>query len=410
MSVRNILIVNQPIGNRGDESAHRALVRSLNTALPDTKIVVMGFMDDKGAYDEFKVEHPNNEYVKFLFPHNLLASDVVQMLPQYGLTRIGTYIHPVLRKLIPYYRQADVVLCAPGGICMGGFQNWRHLYFLLLAEIFDKPIVYYSRSIGPFPVKTWRNRIFKKQSEHLLHLMDFISLRDARSKTIAGQMGVDFVFSVDTAFLQQPRVDIDGIMRMFIGEHPFVVFVPNQLTWHYGFKHIAQSRIDEFYRELVYKVRAAYPKHKIVMLPQLCTMKEGDDYSYFKTLAESFMMEDVVVIPDEYGSDIQQTIISRSSFLVGARYHSVVFAINNEIPFIALSYEHKIAGLLEDLDLSDNSVDITHVFDTERMMDDTVRLFDEKLMDRRGVRPSRTKAGHIAQTCFNKMCQYLNKK
>ena len=88
MSVRNILIVNQPIGNRGDESAHRALVRSLNKALPETKIVVLGFMDDKGAYDEFKVDHPNNEYVKFLFPHNLLAPN----LPSSGVAQVDTLL------------------------------------------------------------------------------------------------------------------------------------------------------------------------------------------------------------------------------------------------------------------------------------------------------------------------------
>lgn len=66
----------------------------------------------------------------------------------------------------------------------------------------------------------------------------------------------------------------------------------------------------------------------------------------------------IVVIDDIYSSDIQQTIIAYSQLVVGARYHSVVFSLNNAVPFIALSYEHKISGLLETLDKVDCMVDI----------------------------------------------------
>lgn len=52
------------------------------------------------------------------------------------------------------YKESDVVLCAPGGICMGGFQNWWHLFMLQLAKYIGKPLVYYGRSFGPFPVVT----------------------------------------------------------------------------------------------------------------------------------------------------------------------------------------------------------------------------------------------------------------
>lgn len=410
MSVRNILIVNQPVGNRGDESAHRALVRSLNKALPEVRITVLAFMDNLGAYDEFKVEHPGNEYVKFIFPHNLLAPEVVKILPKYGVTKVGTYVHPILRRLIPYYKKADLVLCAPGGICMGGFQNWRHLYFLQLAECFNKPVVYYSRSIGPFPERTRENRVFKRISEHLLHTMDFISLRDARSKTIADRMGINYIPAIDTAFLQQPRVDVREVAGSYIGEQPYVVFVPNQLTWHYAYRSIPQARVDQFFLNMLTAIRTEYPDHRIVMLPQLCSIKEGDDYSYFKRLAGLSGMDNVVVVSDQYGSDVQQTLIAKAAFLVGARYHSVVFAVNNEIPFIALNYEHKIEGLLEDLGQLEYLVDIRHVFESTQNTDEILSLFWEKLRSLKGVKPSRGKARQIAQGCFDKLCSFLNRQ
>ena len=61
--MNNILIINQPLGNRGDESAHRALVRNLNEALPNVKITILFVGYKKDAVDSFVVDHPYHLYV-----------------------------------------------------------------------------------------------------------------------------------------------------------------------------------------------------------------------------------------------------------------------------------------------------------------------------------------------------------
>lgn len=58
-------------------------------------------------------------------------------------------------------QKADLIICAPGGICMGGFQDWNHLFYLQLAKYARKPLAYYGRSFGPFPITTKSNRDFK---------------------------------------------------------------------------------------------------------------------------------------------------------------------------------------------------------------------------------------------------------
>ena len=73
--------------------------------------------------------------------------------------------------------------------------------------------------------------------------------------------------------------------------------------------------------------------------------------------------KNIIVIDENQSSDIQQEIIKKSCLVIGARYHSVVFAINNEIPFVSLSYEHKMKGLLEVLDMTDRMVEIQDIFD-----------------------------------------------
>lgn len=399
MSLRNILIINQPLGNRGDESAHRALMRSLNKFFPETKITVLNYMDYLNAEEEFIVEHPNNEYIRFLFPKNWLALSFCKFITKFGFINLGVHCHPILRRLLPFYKNADLILCAPGGICMGGFQNWRHLFLLLLAKLLHKPLVYYSRSFGPFPIETWQNRRFKKLALDMLHYFDFLSIRDAETMCLADSLGIKYVPAIDTAFLEQPRVDIPIEVQNKLTDR-YIVFVPNSLTWHYAYKKYSQNMIDYFYIRLMQGLRSLYPQHQILMLPQLCSLGEKGDYAYFKSLLHGYNDDNVFVVPDIYGSDIQQTIIKDAKLVIGARYHSIVFAINNKVPFLALSYEHKIAGLLEELDLSECKVNINDVFENKDSVERAIKQCLDNILYPR-VMNVHTEPKVIASNCFS---------
>ena len=140
--------------------------------------------------------------------------------------------------------------------------------------------------------------------------------------------------------------------------------MPNQLTWHYRYQKVPQERIDQFHLELIELLHARYPGHTIVMLPQ--TYRSViNDYGYFCRLAERAAGKPVVVIDEQQSSDVQQKIIAGARLVVGERYHSIVFAINNRTPFVSLSYEHKMTGLLEKLGLLDRSVDVQGIFSDE---------------------------------------------
>ena len=52
----NILIINQPLNNRGDESAHKALVRSLLDRIPQAKMTVLWVGASQDSIDQFSIE------------------------------------------------------------------------------------------------------------------------------------------------------------------------------------------------------------------------------------------------------------------------------------------------------------------------------------------------------------------
>ena len=125
-----ILIINQPLNNRGDESAHKALVRNLHKAYPEATITTLFTNANDDSINQFDPKLENVNYV------NIATSKYFVYFMLLGL-RYNLYflwkIHPTIKKISEYYITYDEIICAPGGICMGGFQNWMHLFFLYLA-------------------------------------------------------------------------------------------------------------------------------------------------------------------------------------------------------------------------------------------------------------------------------------
>ena len=139
------------------------------------------------------------------------------------------------------------------------------------------------------------------------------------------------------------------------------------------------------------------------MLPQTFNYGnyEGDDIHLFNEIKAMKKDYPITVISDQYSSDIQQTIIQGASCLVGARYHSVVFAINNNVPFVALSYEHKISGLLETLGKTECMLDITFALDSEKKTNEFLVLFKEKLNNIKSDSKVQALAKAISNKCFS---------
>lgn len=404
----NILIINQPLNNRGDESAHKALIRTICKKIPNAQIHVLFVNANPDSISQFDVKIQNVKYI------NLKQKKAFYKMAMFGLKYNLHFIwrlHPTIYKIIEVYKKNDYILCAPGGICMGGFQNWLHLFFLKLSQYCNKPLFYYGRSFGPFPTTTKDNRIFKKISIEMLHYFSFLSIRDKKTEAIAKSLNIKYVPTVDSAFLDSPQVSIPIEIQSLIKNNDYMIFVPNLLIWHYNYKGIEKKAIISFYLNIIDIILENYPSIKIVMLPQTFNYKtyKGDDINLFKEIAQIKNDKRIIVISDKYNSDIQQAIIAKSKFLIGARYHSVVFAINNNIPFISLSYEHKMTGLLETLDKSDCSIDISRTFSSKIETENTLKNIQEKLSRIQRDPQKQQLAKKIAKECFEEFYSLLQK-
>jgi hypothetical protein len=155
-----------------------------------------------------------------------------------------------------------------------------------------------------------------------------------------------------------------------IGEGEYIVLVPNYLIYNAkDFKgHSTPVQVKLFFAELSRRIIEQFPSCRIVMLPQLFC---GHDYAttdmaFFEDIASDVNDGRVVVLPDTLPSECHQAVIAGAKCVVGARYHSIVFAINNDVPFVTLNYDNRILGMLEAIGKQDRVVDITLALEPPR--------------------------------------------
>lgn len=80
------------------------------------------------------------------------------------------------------------------------------------------------------------------------------------------------------------------------------------------------------------------------------------------------------VVMDELNDLEMGKILGASELTVGTRLHSAIISMNFATPAIAINYEHKSAGIMQQLGLPEMAIDIRHLLDgsLQAMVADTL--------------------------------------
>lgn len=412
----NLLIIEQPLNNRGDESAHKGLVKALIAHIPGIRIRVFFYECTEEEIDQMRLNYPNIEYVNFPARSRIFAPHrFIKALTMLGLRRLLGFVL-LTRAFRAQCKWADHIVVAPGGIDMGGYQAWPHIAFIYLAQRMRKKVSYFGRSIGPFPETTVFDRRFRRYSLELLRNFAFISLRDKKSAALADALRIPYTPTADSCFLVQDiaaPIPDDFIAPEWKGK-PYVVLGPNSLAWHFYYKRYYDSNVfKQLWLRVIELLATAYPEYAILMLPH--TVGESvvnNGYAYYNEIkSDCCCPQRVFVLSEDYGSDVHQAIIRDADLLIGARYHSVIFAINQNAPFVSLSYEHKMSGILQLLGLEAHEVNLSDIFDgkdAESGILQTLEALKERIRIARRNPEAQAEAHRIAFEGFKRFEAQLN--
>jgi colanic acid/amylovoran biosynthesis protein len=359
---KRIVIINQSLSNHGDEAAHKALVRMLAYSHPAAEISVILHVGPGIRPSDYTLFRPEelHEINYILIPADAWVYRIAKFMwwvPLFMIDFLSTLLSRSLREIRCFIRAADLIVSAPGGVDLGPYKNWHHLFLLILSLRAGKPTAIYSISFGPLPDETWKDRRFSSLAKHVLRKVQFLSLRDDKSQEYARGIQVDYYPSADTAYLDVTKCPIPPELAGSLLK-PYAVFVPDDLfRWHPSFRELSKEIFDKLYRRILSTL--VDEGLRVVILQHLFGSQNNEEF--YREFSQSGSGSVVMVIPNHYSCEVQQAIIQGAAIVVGTRYHTVVFAIKNCVPFLALTYEHKASKMLSIANLQDLMFDLNEI-------------------------------------------------
>jgi len=236
---------------------------------------------------------------------------------------------------------------------------WLTMQEFKLAQKTGKPIILFPQSIGPFAYD-----FHKKMIQTILKKIKLIFAREHITLKLLQDMGLqepqiawspDMGFSFSSDKKQSMK---EHMQKMHINfSKPIVgITVRKWLSGEGQGKY--ELVISEFADWLI-----SEKYMQVVFIPQVTSvLHNDDDREVQKRIIEKMKTKkEVWSLEEQFDHYEIKGIYENMSYVVGTRMHSVIFALTSFVPAIAIAYEYKSEGIMEDLHLGEWVVALENV-------------------------------------------------
>lgn len=294
------------------------------------KIVISGYYGFDNLGDEailagiISLLKKTNEEVQI----TVLSANPAKTKSLYGVEAVS---RNSLINILAVLAEADLFLSGGGSLLQDITGNFSVPYYLAvawLAKMQGTKVVYYAQGAGPL-TKKWSQKL----TAITLNRFNLLGARDQKTKNLLKKIGVkkEIKLTVDPVFglydpLATKRQKIKAKVEVGISVRPWSVDYLEQLA----------AALNQF---------AASKNIKYILFP----MHKGADEEISEQLKAQLKSEtEILNLADQ--PELALKSFSQLDLFVGVRLHSLIFALLNQLPLVALSYDPKIEGLVADLD------------------------------------------------------------
>lgn len=327
------------------------------------------------------LEHPGR---KFKDKNNIKYTKALKV--KWGIVAIGDLLSSLLllnrvtralikrwlaaekRVTLTIFEEARAVFMKGGGLLQtyGGLSSAYSMYFwvypLLLAESMGKPIYVMPNSFGPF-----KGPFVKKIARLALKRCNVLTARETLSKNmVKDQLNINIYSFPDLAFTL-PKSDLrkDDIYRKYSLPVDKKLVAITVRPYRFPESKKPEQAYDRFKLEMVSFIKWLYDLGYMPVIVEhtLAVNAHENDAACIAEITKKLKSSEFRLISNkEFDCSDLKCIYSYFDYIVGTRFHSVIFSFGSDVPGIAIAYTgNKTQGIMHDMGLDDYAIPIGDV-------------------------------------------------
>lgn len=305
--------------------------------------------------------------------------DTIQSL--FNLTFVGrktfmkVFPNSKKSKTIREFQESDAIFMKGGGLIQshGGilstYATYFRIYHILLAQSMKKPVYIMPNSLGPF-----EGPFVKKMVKFTLNKCKFASVREKKSQEVVfNELGLEIPLFPDLAFfLKKSPENKEQLFRKY--SIPLDKKIVAITMRPYRFPNSSNPiKANEFFKNEMAKTIESIDKLGMVPLiiehTHAITSHENDGESIKDVLKLLPTNVNFMFVSDKsLNCRSLKNLYSYCDYIIGTRFHSLIFSLSEHVPGIAISYDgYKSVGIMKDIGLEDFVIDIGDVTEKKLM-------------------------------------------
>jgi len=369
--IKLLLTGNATCANRGDSAIFRGLINEIESQCPGAQltccsrhpvassVVLQRPLEPDWIYQSQLVSGSNVKKAKALLGKKWAHSKMLWMQKSKLLANLMR-TPASAAEFNERIKDFDAVLHV-GGSFFVDLYGVRQFDVMMACALSNKPVYLVGHSMGPFQIST-----VGKYARAFLPTVEKLFLRESVSRQMLVDANVD-VSNVaegsDTAWLMPESVDssvFDAELRGCV--KPMVAVTVRKLAPFDKRLGITQQQYEENVASLLDSI---IDKGFHIVGVSMCTGLGG--YAHDDRLVADSVRQQLknpsgmTVLWHEYNDLEVGGILKRCQLLLGTRLHSAILSLRYGTPTLALYYEHKSEGVLNQLGLSEWSVRLQDV-------------------------------------------------
>lgn len=354
--------------NKGDAAIVSVLLQQLNNAFPGSDITI-SIYDDDTKYKSFYgykvisnsmylgIHHFQNLLFKLPYTFYIETLLLLWALLYRLLGHSATFVLPKsTRDIAREYLENDLFVAAGGGYLRGkkGIRENINLILLLnpfiIGILLKKPIILYTQSIGPFATtfQGWITRVVLNKTRLIFvredHTLMTLKAIGVKANLVIRTTDAGFLFNSDKEFQLSDFIENTEALKQ------------KTLVGITVRKWLNPEGQDKFEKSVALFIdRVTEDKNIIILfISQVTSTTHNDDDRDVANRIASLVVnkQQIINCTGNYDHYELKQFYSCLDFLVGTRFHSVIFSLTSFVPALAIEYEYKAGGIMKDLGLS----------------------------------------------------------